>query len=295
MNLFSKLFALALLCATCAVSGAQTVTLDVQDDVWNYPFNFTTGSRANGTLFAAELTFGPQLFNFHDGVIISRFGPDGSTPEYTAGLPASSYDFDTAVVTFNHSSSNAISEPAYTWELGVDAGTAYFGTTPTLYLNIHGVGSDVVDLSTWTESTTYVGLAGAPLGIARDPYSLNIDDAASTPSVSESFIPTSWGAVTVDNAYTPGVANANPFAVDFTLDVSNSRVKTYIQEGLASGRLFFSLISNAQASQGGAGNGIPRFELNGFGGPGSNPNAATITFTNFSDGSASVHNWSAYQ
>lgn len=294
MNFCSKLIALAIVFLFAGNLSAQDITLNVQDDVWNYPFNFAPGTRTNGALFGAELSAGPQSFDYHDGIILSLFTPDGSTPEYTTGLEASDYEFDSAVVTFNHSSSDAISEPAYIWEIGVTDGAAYFGTTPTLSLNIHGVGSSSVDLATWTESNPFVGLAGAPTGQERDPFALNIDESATPQNVTNEFLPTSWATSVATPGYTPGVANVNPFPVEFTLDTSNPRVKTYLQEGLASGRLFFAVISNAAATMGGSGAALPRLELNGGGGPGTNPNAATVTFTNFQT-STSVNDWMMFQ
>ncbi len=281
---------------------ATPLTLNVQEDSWYYPFNSSRGNRTSVPIFAAPLGPGPQSFNYHDSVMIAFFGPDASTPEYTSGLPAADYDFSAVTVTFNHSAASAVTEGVYTWELGVTNGSSFNGVELPLYLNIHGVGADSVDLTTFSETSAYTGLAGAPTGIPRQPYPLNISDLPTTPSVSEVHAPTSWGTVSVSSDYTPGVANANTFPIEFELTVSNERVKQYIREGLSSGRLLFTIISNAPASQFGETNTYPRLEANTLAGKPSagnpaaaNPGAATITFTDFTTPTTSVESWSMYQ
>lgn len=300
-----KYVSLIVLAATIGVANlasAADLTLKVQEDSWYYPFNGSRGNRTNIPVFAAPVAPGPQSFHFHDAVMIALFGPDSTTPEYALGLSPADYDFSSVKVTLNHSTASAVTEGVYTWELGVTPGSEYNGVALPLYLNIHGLGSTSVDLSTFGETSSYTGLAGVPTGVPRQPYPLNIDDAATTQSVTEIPAPTSWGTVTVSPAYTPGVANASTFPVEFDLTVSNPRVKQYIREGLASGRLFFTIISNAPASQTGATNTYPRFEANNLAGKPSannpaqaNPNAATITFTGFTVASTSVDQWEMYQ
>jgi hypothetical protein len=281
---------------------AQTVNLKVLEDTWYYPFNATRGNRTNIPVFAAPYVGGPRSFNFHDAEMIVRFGPDPSTPEYSIGLPPANYQFTGVKVTLQHSASTVITEGFYNWQLGVTVGAQDVATSQPMYLNIHGVGSDTVNLATFAENSSYTGLAGAPTGTVRQPYPLNIDPLAATQNVTDLSGPTSWGTVTVSPSYTPGVANAQPFPVEFTLNVANTRVREYIQQGLSSGRLFFAIISNAPAAQGGATNIYPRFEANNIAGrPGgtdplqANPNAATITFEGFSTGAANVDTWEMYQ
>lgn len=288
--------------ATHSLVSAADLTLQVQEDTWYYPFNGNRGNRTNIPVFAAPYAGGPQSFNYHDAVMITLFGPNGTAPEYTEGLAAADYDFSAVTVRLMHSPSTIVTEGVYAWELGVTTGSEYLGSSVPLYLNIHGVGSTTVDLTTFTESSAYTGLAGAPLGTVRQPYPLNIDPLASPQNVTETPVPTSWGTVTVSPSYLPNTPNASAFPVEFELNVTNPRVKEYIQEGLSTGRLFFSIISNAPASQVGATNTYPRFEANNLAGrPGgsdplqANPHAATIQFRDFTTSVTAVKEWEIYQ
>lgn len=299
--------------ATHTTISAQTVTIPAIGDKWSYPFNFSEGFRTDIPVFGAEQPVNdpgagltPGSLNYHDGTMLIEFGPSVlvSPSDYQTGAPSTEYDFTAATLILTHVAP-ASGDGPFTWDLSSDFGVDDFGTSVPLYLNVHGVGFTTGDATSFSETDEYdgpcPGFPPCPAGTfpykPRNPFPLNIDDMATTLTVENDSAPVSWASSVTPIGYTPGVTTSS-FSVEFELDVSNPRVKTYIQEGLASGDLLFSIISNADSSGGTGGSGstietFPRFAANASV-PGSNPDSAILVFENFTDGTASVQSWDQF-
>jgi hypothetical protein len=261
--------ALALTLQTLSLPAQQDATFPApSDDRWHYPFNFTPGVRPNATIFTASNT--PD-FDYYDGVILLRFSletgqpgsPDVAIP---TGLPPASYEFTGAEVTIQHDPGTI--DP-YTWDTRPATLTPPNGAGQPFELKIFGVGLDddftEFTLDEWTETSPYFGQQPGPTGdVRRNPHPLNIDDQAAEQSVSNDPAAPAWGTgepVYGSNPgeYTPGAIAPAPFPVTFTVDVSNPRVKAYIQEGLAQGYIDWALVASVDAAMMSANTNVPRF------------------------------------
>lgn len=244
-----------ILCVLAAggLAPAQDKVLDgPSDDRWHYPFNGTPGFRANGAPFTTS-PFGP--FDYRDAMVFLRFRPETTNtgdPEYVrAGMSPDCYRFRGAKVVIYHN--NAL---AYTWH--TDSATTDALGNP-FQLQIFGMGNDDAltlthatapfDLESWVETSPFYGESPSPGTSVRNPHPLNIDDAASPQNVTN-VSATPWGTGkpvygSAPGEYTPGVIPPAPFAVTYTLNIANPRVKRYIQESLAKGRVDWVLSTTA--------------------------------------------------
>jgi len=297
-----------------STASAQTVSIPVIGDKWDYPFAVGgTGFRDEIPIFGAEQPVNlPMLglsdgeLNYHDSTFLIEFGPSALVPstDYQSGNTPASYNFSSAKVILTNVEPTDGSTP-WAWDLDNDFGVDDNGSSIPLYLNIHGVGFISGDSTTWDETQSYDGpcngMFPCPPGTVaykpRNPFPINLDDMATSISAENTAMPPSWATSVSTPGYTPGVTDTK-FTVEFDLDVADPDVKTYIQEGLASGSLIFNIISNANSSGGTGGAGavnslFPRFAANPSV-PGSNPDAAVLVFENFTDGSTNVESWDQF-
>jgi hypothetical protein len=112
-----------------------------------------------------------------------------------------------------------------------------------------GVDADLAPLTpdTWLETTPFQGQSSgvvSPAGPASQPAPAAPRPKAAETNVANDIEAEPWAVgepVYGTNAgeYEPNTAVAAPFPLTFTLDVSNPRIRTYIQEGIASGGIEF--------------------------------------------------------
>ena len=89
-----------LLCGLVIAGGGQEVVFEKSsDDQWQYPFNFTLGTRDTAVLFSSvgNVTF--DGFNDRDGVLIAAWDTSELIPP---GMSLDSYDVDLVTVTLTH-------------------------------------------------------------------------------------------------------------------------------------------------------------------------------------------------
>lgn len=239
----------ALFAATTATAADRVLTCS--DDRWSYPFAFSPppATRPTASVFSAPLGSG---FDYRDGEMLLRFR-NTTTPGDPNYVPANGnperYGFTGAKVVIHHAPGT------YTWDTRTPAINS---AGRPFRLEIFGMGVDAaaapLTIDTWLETTPFQGQSSglvSPPGQRRNPHPLSIDAGAAEQSEANNIDATPWGLglPVYGNApgeYTPGVATTDAFPITFTLDVSNPRVKSYIQQGLVSGGVEFVVCSTAE-------------------------------------------------
>lgn len=287
-NLIAALLALA-----APVAGAQSFDFATPShDRWQYPFNFSPGTRPTASVFSSLGTGVPGFtgFNDRDGIVLIAW--DTSTL-IAPGQGRAAYRISSIRVTLR-------SEPGAAWPIdttpdewfttdadndaqinvdGVPRGEP--GDTdgesddadPGRPIELFGVGfGPFFTAATWTEFGAYVG--GSNLGNGpRDPYplvfqsaggaALHVEDHvkglhnAALPEPVFQFTPTPW-AVGIPVGYTPG-AQATPF--DVTFEVALDETGTYFAEQLNAGRVLVAIASLTDTVMGGTPGGVPSFYM----------------------------------
>lgn len=290
--------AVAALAAALLPTGlsAADITIKPSDDALQYAFSGNLGGRTQGFTFSAPASSG---FDYRDSMLLFRFrsgqGGDGAT--FPSVNTPTDYTFTGAKLTVYHDVGT------YSW----DATTSLDGENQPFRFEVFGMGfGPVYTDATWTQSSAFSG-SNSPAAppnspeAPRDPYPLNIDSAAVQQNVTNvigNANVTPWGTATYNPAdYTPNVAVATAFPVTFTLDVSNARVRSYIQQGLANNSLNFvvSSVSFAAVFPTPPGNAYPRWVLNGNASPSPNPLSPRLTLEGFSTPPAAANSWEMYQ
>ncbi|MDX2177042.1 MAG: hypothetical protein SF028_11295 [Candidatus Sumerlaeia bacterium] len=240
-------------CATASQAGGTDKTIAApSDDRWHYPFNQTPGFRTTASLFVTPPNTG---FDYRDAMMMIRWRPsqDSLAPDFIpSGLDPSEYEFDAVRITVHHATGT------YTWDTRNPA-VNFQGKPFVMEVFGFDVDSGVsFTEETWTEFSPFFGQSPfTPTGI-RNPHPLNLQSTSPQPNATNLVDAQPWGFGepvygTDPGEYTPGVAATTPFPVTFTLDLSNIRVKRYIQEALAAGRLEFVLSSTAGPADPGGG------------------------------------------
>jgi hypothetical protein len=271
------------------VDSTRMVTVDGStEDRWHYPFNFTPGTRDNGSLFTASGTPG---FDYRDGMIYMRYDFETSNDSDPAYVPSGhlpeQYEFTSFDIVLNHRAG------FFTWDT---RGTDTNGAGDEFAIQVFGMGSNTVDLATWDETVAYEGQGGGPPA-ERNPHPLNIDDNAPTQNVTNLVGAQAWGVGEPvygmsPGQYDPGTTTTATFPVTFELNTADPRVKSYLQEGMSQGYLLFCFAATVDpASMSATGSGAPVFELNGFG---PNPNASHQLLIEDFAITTDVMDWEAY-
>jgi hypothetical protein len=274
---------------------AADIVLKPSDDYLQYPFAGNRGGRTDGFTFTSPASTG---FNYRDSMLLFRFrsgqGGDGATFP-TANAPTD-YNFTAAKLTVYHATGT------YSW----DPTTSVDGENQAFRFEVFGMGfGPTFTDATWNQSSAFSG-SNSPAAppdspeLPRDPYPLNLDAAAVQQNVTDvignASAPT-WGTASYNPAdYTPNVPVTTAFPITFTLDVSNPRVRTYLQQGLANNSLNFVVSSVAFAAifPAPAGDAYPRWVLNGTASPSPNPLSPTLTLEGFTTPPTSVNGWEMY-
>lgn len=244
----------ALLLASPSLAADITIATP-SDDRWVYPFNFSfpPGSRATGSMFTVPPGIG---LDYRDAEIALRFrtqNTDSLAADYIpTGLAPQAYEFTTVTLTVYHNSGT------YTWDTRNPAINA---AGKPFALEVFGFGVDAppaftgFTTETWNENSPFFGQSqgvSTPAGQRRNPFPLSVNQNDPELSEANDINATPWGFGfpvygTNPGEYTPGVAASVPFPITYTLDVSNPRVRAYIQEGLSRGRIEWILSSTALA------------------------------------------------
>jgi hypothetical protein len=189
-------------------------------DRWHYPFNFSPGTRPTASIFWNNGRDFP-IFNKRDGVAILKWSTTNLIP---GGNEPSSYSIKSCTVTVYNVASA-------TWTL---SGLNSDGVQKRLEL--FGVGFTNIDPETWIESTPYVGgNVGGPVPAAeRDPYPM---DLTTLGHAEDSLTALPWAEGTLVGYNPPN--QSTPFKIIFKVDVNQPTIRTYLQQALQKGRVYW--------------------------------------------------------
>ncbi|MBI5862946.1 MAG: hypothetical protein HZB38_00250 [Planctomycetes bacterium] len=270
-------------------AAGQTYTFSTPtDDRWQYPFNFSGGTRTTASCFSSLGTGVPSFANFNDrdGVLIAAWN---TAAQITPGQGASAYNIQSIRFTLTNEPGalwyiDLTPDEWYTYDYNNDGAVNGDGIPRGAAGDIDGESSDadpgrplelfgtgfgpVYDSTSWNENSAYYG--GRDTGnLPRDPFpfayasdhvtQLHCEDSVKglhNPGMG-SFTPTPW-AVGVPVGYTPG-GQTTAFEIDFEIDLSLSggAVRAYFQDQLNQGRLFSYITSLADTQQFGDPAGVP--------------------------------------
>ncbi|MEM6854967.1 MAG: PEP-CTERM sorting domain-containing protein [Planctomycetota bacterium] len=258
--------AAASLAVGVTLSGAASATVIQKNapdfDRWNYPFNFTPGTRIAASTFGAVGI--PGAFDDRDAQVILGFNVAADLPALTH--PSQSYQVNAVTVT---ATTNITTTAQY--DSTYDSHTTY-GFVPTdtdagRPVSLTGVGTRgaFVGLTTnpfaptppfFMEDTAYA-FADPTLEGVRNAFAAAFDGSGSLIDVSNNvrdgfdFDPFAVGQT--------GLSDGDIVAPDttftFDVDLSDPDILGYVEDGVNSGELFFALSSLHSASQ----TGTPSF------------------------------------
>ena len=248
MRIPSLLLALLPVAAVAATGTARTI-IEPSQDRWMYPSNVTPGNRSQASTFSAL----PGAAGLDDrwGFFLMSFETGSAVP---AGLPPEFYRIRAVKLTAMIAQDNLFAyDPSYDeWRT--------YGTPsvpPALAdpdagrpLELHGAGfRNGRSAATFLETTPYGGngqpgtRSAFPLGFAADGTPRDVSN-----NVTGQFESAPW-AVGQHPELSPGDPVPEGTVMDFTLDPALPGVDAYLREGLAAGRLWFSLSSLHPATQ----------------------------------------------
>lgn len=231
-----------------AAAGSPTVIAEPSQDRWMYPSNSTPGLRAQASTFSAL----PGSSGLDDrwGFFLFAFDTASAIPP---GLPPEVYQIRSVKV-----SAIIGQDRLFAYDPSYDSWQTY--GTPALPapltdedagrpLELHGAGFR----GAWTPATF---LESSPYGSSvpgfRNAYPLGFDATGAARDVSNNitaqFDSNPW-AVGKTEAVAPGDPVPVETAFTFELNAGQSRVSDYLRQGLAAGRLWFSLTSLHPATQ----------------------------------------------
>ncbi len=251
--------------ATFSVSAAESVPHFFNAptfDQWVYPFNPSPGSSDTASTFSSNLPDGfPSIFDNRDGQMLVMFDTSGVIE---TGLDASAYDVSNVVVTVMIQNDNG-----FTYDPTPDSYTSWLLPSNRRYVPDSDAGHPIEMFGTgfrngytpltYTENAPYsfVGPFGKAIRNSH-PIAFNSPaaDLDASNSVDLMFDPVNF-AVGLTDEVAPGSPVPAGTTFTFTIDLSNPDVKSYVQESLATGRLYFTIASLFQTEQQGS-TGYPR-------------------------------------
>ncbi len=287
---------LALAIAT-RVAAAQTYDFPTPlYDQWQYPFNFSPGSRPVATCFSSLGTGNPtfQAFNDRDGQLIVAWNTGAQIP---TGLGAANYDIESVTVTLTNASGarweiDLSPDEFFTYDFNQDGAVNADGiprgqpgdldgesddADPGRPIELFGTGfGPTYSYPGWTEFSSYRGgtvLGGTPVAAPRDPFPFVYQDGTGTPLHVEDNVEGAWNGAAGVTRFTPQPwATGTPIAYDpndqdipfevvfdVNIGLSDGRVLSYFQNQLHSGRVFVSVTSLTDTEQFGDSSFIPKF------------------------------------
>ncbi|MEL6795227.1 MAG: hypothetical protein AAFO89_00225 [Planctomycetota bacterium] len=230
-----KTIAAAMAVAAAGSTMAQTMTTYAAPtfDRWNYPFNFTPGTRTAASTFGAVGI--PFTFDDRDAQFLNSFVTAG---DYAPGRGASNY---------------VITEATFTATL-VDGEFSYD--------NVRNDGSSIELFGTGFRGGLNAFAYGDDFAYGfGDPTSEGIRNAFATDNAGGSMrdVSNEFRDGFTSNAFAigqiagevPGTVTGSGQLVTFSLDLSNPDVVAYLQDSLNTGIVSLSVSSTHAASQGG--------------------------------------------
>lgn len=229
--------ATALLAAAIASPMLAQTTTDYSQptfDRWNYPFNFTPGTRTAASTFGAVGI--PFAFDDRDAQFLNSFATGG---QYAPGQGPQNY---------------VITEATFTATLTDTGEFAYDNVlNPGSSIELFGTGfRGFFDAFSYGDSGTYA--FGDPTAedvrnaFVTDNFGGSSRDVSNEVRDGFASVPFAVGQIAGE---APGTVTANGQTVVFTLDLSNPDVVSYLQDSLNQGIVSLSVSSLHTASQGG--------------------------------------------
>jgi len=244
-------------CVIAAASSAQTNASFASPnfDRWNYPFNFTPGARTAASTFSSG--FVPGMFDDRDAQFLNSFI---TASQVAPGQGASNYIITSAVATATVTGGEFDYDNVYSEGASIDL----FGTGFRGGLNAFAYGDDFTfGFGDPTSEDVRNAYATDNAGGSLRDVSNNIRDG---------FTPTPFAIGNILGE-TPGTTvTGSGQLVEFTLDLNNPDVVSYLQNALNDGILSLSLTSLHPADQTGQG-AFPVFGTN----EGSSPMTLDLT------------------
>lgn len=238
------IYRLVLVCLTTALAAgyAETSTYTFNTpvaDQWQYPFNFPpTGNKIDRFIFAAGQ---PSPFDFRDATALVRWN---TAAAIDAGKPAAAYHIASCSMTIWCRGNGLPATWATSGEVdGVPQRVELFGV---------GYGPTYTEAS-WHENAAIKagGVPGPPA--TRDPYPLDLIALTNVADATAGVTPWAEGIVSAASS------TADVYTITFLLDVTTPAIASYLQQGLAAGRLTFMVATTVIApSTNPALNDLPR-------------------------------------
>ena len=260
---FSSL--IVVFCSTCVF--AESTSVNVDFDRWMYPFNITGGVRATGSTFGAVMN---PVFDDRDAQVLVGF--DTSAAILSGQSPANYQINSVTVVLSTATPTDTSFELDSTSDLLASYLDASLDSDAGRPIELFGVGTrngfsalSLADAGAgppFFEENESFAFPGPPASEARHAFASDYAGGVArdvSNNVRNSMDVTPWAVGTVDD-----LAEGTKVPVDsemtFALDLSNSDVVNYLQNGLHDGALFFAATSMHGSTQGSS-DGIPLFHL----------------------------------
>lgn len=223
-------------CVTAGVCSAQTpVSFDSPTfDRWNYPFNFTPGARTAASTFSSG--FIPGQFDDLDAQFLNSFI---TASQIAPGMGAGNYIITSATATATLTGG----EFAYSDTFAVGASIDLFGTGFRNGLNAFAYGDSFA--FSFSDPT----LEGVRNAYATDNAGGSLRDVSNF--IRDGFTPTPFAVGQIVGETTGTTVIGAGQTVEFTFDLGNADVVSYLQNALNQGIVSLSLTSAHEAAQGG--------------------------------------------
>lgn len=231
-----------------AAAGSPSFLAEPSHDRWMYPSNGTPGTRPQASTFSAL----PEATGMDDrwGFFLFAFDTGAAIPP---GLPPDVYQIRSVKVSAVIGQDNLfVYDPTYdSWRsYGTPAAPASLTDTDAgRPLELHGAGfRGGWTAATFLETSPY----GSSLPGSRNAYPVGFDGLGNSRDVSNNisgqFDSQPW-AVGNTSAVSAGVSVPVDTVFSFEVNTRLPGVSAYLQEGLAAGRIWFSLSSLHPATQ----------------------------------------------
>lgn len=292
-------FILAMGIISCSWLGATTINLPQPDfDRWNYPFNGTPGTRGTAPTFGA---FG-STFDNRDGQFLLGFDLATHLPTLNSG---EKFVITSLVVTATHSTGSFVYDPTYdsyrtyldpldpNFLPDTDAGRPIVLTGAGLKSSVGYTAFSFNDPATgsppfYGESEAFgfgdPTLKNVRSAFAFDPNSVSPSNPSGNISnnVDDGFDFDPWAVgqanLTPGDSVTEAVPGSSPGETfTFSLNTGDAGIQSYLEAGLNSGALFFSISSLHSAAQQ-AGGANPNFYTRDNFDPAAVPATLSLTF-----------------
>ncbi len=215
---FSLLIHLAIVTSSCSQAAWAQIhdaTTELSSDRWQYPYNFTPGTRQNGPLFVLDAT-DSQSFNARDGMVIIKWLV--SLPSVLQG------DLEVTSATLRF------------WDRK-QANYAIGSLSPSGFvqqIELYAARFDEpYSESSWQGTEPYIGagVGSATTAVERNPYPIDLLTSEHVENKVATATPWATGEPV---GYTPGQMT-DSFPIDFVLDVQNPSIQEELLQDLFTG------------------------------------------------------------